>query len=297
MPLSEPDLMTVREVADYLRIKQRKVYDLLKSGSIPCTRVTGKWLFPRSWIDAWLRDHGEGGTGERVPRPPVVAGSHDPLLEWTLRESGCGLALNAGGSLDGLRRLVAGEAVVAGLHVMDADTGAFNVPLIARELAGKDFVALTWAWRQQGLVVAPGNPLGLGSAADLARPGVRVSVRQAEAGTRLLLERLLREVGLRVENLTLAERLARTQSDVAQAVLEGKADCGLAVEAAARPLKLGFVPLTRERYDLVVSRRDAFEPPFQRLLGFAGSDGFVQRAAELGGYDLAELGTVVYNGV
>lgn len=218
------------------------------------------------------------------------------MLEWALRESGCGLALNTGGSLDGLRRLAAGEAMVAGMHIFDPDAGAYNVPWVARELGNRGIVVMTWAWRRQGLIVAPGNPLNLSAAGDLARPGVRVCVRQAEAGTRLLFERLLGEAGLRLADLALADRFARTQSEVAQAVLEGKATCGLGVEAAARPLGLGFVPLVRERYDLVVSRHDAFDPPFQRLLGFARTDECARRAAELGGYDQAELGFVVYNG-
>ncbi len=290
--------MTVLEVADYLRIKQRKVYDLLKAGAIPSTRVTGKWLFPRAWVDVWLRQHGEGHPqgGAAGPRPPVIAGSHDPLFEWAVRESGCGLALNLGGSLDGLRRLAAGEATVAAMHLFDAGTGTYNVPWIERELGGQGLVALTWAWRSQGLIVAVGNPLGLTGAADLARPGLRVALRQADAGTRVLLDRLLAQSGIVGGDLTLAARVARTQAEVAEAVLNGRADCGLGVAAAAQALRLGFVPLARERFDLVVARRDAFEPPMQKLLAFARAPAFAERAAEFGGYDIADLGAVAFNG-
>ncbi|MGH6717976.1 MAG: substrate-binding domain-containing protein [Alphaproteobacteria bacterium] len=293
--MSENELMTVREVAAYLRIKERRVYDLVKAGAIPCTRVTGKWLFPRAGIDRWLAEHA-GGMAVRSRPPAVIAGSHDPLLDWAARESGSGLALLASGSLDGIARLAAGEAAVAAVHVRDAATGAYNVPLIARELAGRPVVALTWAWRQQGLVVAPGNPLGVATVADLAKAGVRVAMRQPGAGSQVLLLQLLAAAGVDPDVLVVPESPARTQTDLAFAVREGRADAGLAVAAAAGPAGLGFVPLVRERFDLVLDRRDAFEPPFRRLMAFAATEAFAHRARAMGGYDVAELGTVIHNG-
>ncbi|MEX0758629.1 MAG: helix-turn-helix domain-containing protein, partial [Tistlia sp.] len=106
------ELMTTREVADYLRLKERRIYELVRQRAIPCTRVTGKWLFPKPLIDLWLSRHLEGSPPASAP-PPVVAGSQDPLLDWAVRESGCGLALLPGGSLDGLARLARGEALAA----------------------------------------------------------------------------------------------------------------------------------------------------------------------------------------
>ena len=128
-----PELMNTREVAEYLRIKERKIYELVREKQIPCTRVTGKWLFPRKLIDAWLAE----GTsvpelvGRRVAAAPlVVGGSHDPLLEWSLREIGGDLALSATGSLDGLRRFADGETMVCALHVFDPETGEYNLPVV-----------------------------------------------------------------------------------------------------------------------------------------------------------------------
>ncbi len=102
------DMMTTREVAEYLRIKERKVYDLVKARRIPCTRVTGKWLFPRPLIDAWVSRSAAAVTPPAPP--PVIAGSHDPLLEWCLNQAGAGLAMLPGGSLHGIERLAAGDA-------------------------------------------------------------------------------------------------------------------------------------------------------------------------------------------
>jgi putative molybdopterin biosynthesis protein len=291
-------MMNVREVADYLNIKQRKVYDLVRLGRIPCSRVTGKWLFPQDLIDGWV-SHGvvaEGVAPPLRPAPPVVAGSHDPLLEWSLRESGCGLALMAGGSLDGVRRLLAGEAQVCGLHVLDGASGAYNVPSVWGPGEGRGLVQIEWAWRAQGLIVAPGNPLGLHGVKDLVGKRTRVVPREPEAGTHLLLLHLLRSAGLDAARLNVLPRVARSQTDVGLAILEGHADAGLGVEAVAKQLRLDFVPLHRERYDLALRRRDYFEPQFQGLLAFAAGRAFLARAKELGGYDVSGLGQVRFNG-
>jgi excisionase family DNA binding protein len=292
--------MSTKEVADYLRIKERKVYELVRDGGIPCTRVTGKYLFPRDLIDLWLAKSTEFPGGLPAPQnsasvPRVVAGSHDPLLEWALRESRCGFALMPGGSLDGFKRLCSGEAQVCGIHVLDEASGAYNVPLLKSAPAGLGIVAIEWAWRQQGLVVASGNPHGLRQVGDLGARRVRVVERQPESGSQILLGHLLRRNKLSPDALARLGQPALSESDLALAIAEEKADAGIAIEAVARQHGLDFVPLARERYDLVLRRRDYFEPPFQTLLEFARTSRFQARAADMGGYDAAGLGTVVYN--
>ena len=118
----DAELLTTREVASLLRIKERKVYDLVASGEIPHVRVTGKLLFPRALLDAWLLRHSEAHAAPRA-WPDIVAGSHDPLLDWALRESGAGLATFFDGSLDGLERIARGDAIAAGLHWSRAPAG------------------------------------------------------------------------------------------------------------------------------------------------------------------------------
>ena len=288
--------LTTREVAALLRVRERKIYELVAARAIPVSRVTGKMLFPRDLVEAWVRRRVElsGGAADLAPPPVVLAGSHDPLLEWAIRESGSEIATFFGGSLDGLARVTARKAFAAGMHVFDPETGEFNVALVARELAGQPLVMIRWAWRTQGLVVASGNPRGIADAADLA--GVRFVPRQPEAGSYLLLHHLLAEAGVGPEAVEMLDPPARSEADVAQHVLEGRADAGLAVETAARMYRLDFVPLFRERYDLLVWRREYFEPPMQRLFGFCASAAFRRRAAETGGYDLSGHGTVHYNG-
>ncbi len=290
------DFMTTKEVATYLRIKERRVYELVRRRAIPCTRVTGKWLFPKALVDLWVKNHLEGEPPPEPTPPPVVAGSHDPLLDWAVKESDCGLALLTGGSLDGLERLGAGEAVVAGLHLLDGETGEYNVPAVARTLPSQGVVLIEWAWRTQGLVVAAGNPRGIETLADLKAGAVPVIRRQQAAGSQLLLAHLLEREGLALDELNFVAETARGETDLGLAILEGRAEAGIAVEAVARTLKLGFVPLLRERYDLLLRRRDYFEPPVQKLLTFALSEAFRNRADQMGGYDVTGLGQIRYNG-
>ena len=288
--------MTTREVAEYLRIKERKVYDLLRRKRIPSTRVTGKWLFPKHLIDQWVADGTEFPDRAMPSPPPVSAGSHDPLFEWSLNESGCGLALMPGGSLDGLERRTAGDAVLCGLHVFDPERGGYNRAAVERTCKGLDVVLIEWAWRDQGLVLADGNPLGIKSIKDLKAKKARVIVRQAEAGSRILFDHLLAEAGMKAAELEILEKPARGETDLGRHVSEGKADAGLAVASAAHAFKLDFLNLHRERYDLLVRRRDYFEAPVQKLLAFSRSDAFKARAADMAGYDVSGLGKVVYNG-
>ena len=291
-----PELMNTREVAEYLRIKERKIYELVREKQIPCTRVTGKWLFPKKLIDAWLAE----GTsvpelvGRRVAAAPlVVGGSHDPLLEWSLREIGGDLALSATGSLDGLRRFADGETMVCALHVFDPESGEYNLSVV--EALGSDCVLIEWARREQGLIVAPGNPHAIRSVADLTGKDLRVVLRQEGAGSRILFDYLLERAGIARDRLTILDHEARNETDLSQAISEGKADAGQGVRAAAQAYHLDFVPLHYERCDLLIRRRDYFEPPVQRLLGFARSDEFIQRAAEMGGYDVGQTGRIVWN--
>jgi putative molybdopterin biosynthesis protein len=291
---ANPEYLTTRELAELLRVKERKVYELAASGDLPCSRATGKLLFPRGEVEAWLDRHRSGAPAvERKSRPNIFVGSHDPLLEWILRESGSGLAAFMDGSLDGLRRLQQGEAIAGGMHVVEDDE-QYNVQHVRSTLKDDPVVLIEFAWREQGLIVAQGNPLHISGLKDLT--GRRFMPRQREAGTWVLLGELLAREDISIEALELVSPPARTQTDVAAAVADDKADAGLGLASMAKRFRLDFVPLTRERFDIVVYRRAYFEAPFQRLMAFCRSPMFAAKAEELGGYDISGFGTVRYNG-
>lgn len=288
------EFLTTRELADLLHIKERKVYDLAASGDVPCSRVTGKLLFPRQAIEAWVARHSSGVMPGRKNRSSkVMLGSHDPLLEWALRASGCELATFFDGSLDGLERFERGEGVASGTHIFDTESEDWNVEVVRARFGHAPVALLEFAWRERGLIVAPGKEKVLTDVAALR--GHRLVPRQEAAGSQVLLRHLMERDGLGVGDVAWAET-ARTESDSALAVLEGKADAALGLRAMAERLRLGFVPLVRERFDLLVDRAAWFDPPLQRLFAFFRSPGFLARASELAGYDLSGLGRVHFNG-
>lgn len=287
--------LTTAEVADYLRLKERKVYDLVRQGQIPCSRVTGKLLFPRQQIDLWVLNHLEGDQARRLSVPLVVAGSQDPLLEWAIRESGSDLAMLCQGSGDGVRRLLDGKAMVAGIHLLDATTQRYNDPGALGLSGMRDLLIVHWAKRRQGLLLPADNPLRITGLSDLKRTDVRVAHRQPDAGAARLLSCLLQQGGIESSSLNWAPHASLSEDDLALSIEQGEADVGLGVEAAAHRQQLGFIPLCEEPFDLIMQRRSYFEPSVQRLLAFAHQARFTERATQLGGYNLAETGRIMHN--
>ena len=287
------EYLTTKELADLLRIKERKVYDLAASGDVPCSRATGKLLFPRRAVDAWLATNSTGfAVGTLHPRPAVVLGSHDPLLDWALRESRSGLASFYDGSMDGLDRFADREGIAAGLHVFDADTGTWNVASVSSRFARENVVLVEWAVRQRGLVMREEDSGKLAGLADLK--GVRVVPRQPEAGSQLLFEHLMKEADLAPGDVTFTSP-ARNESDAALAVSGGDAEAAFGLAAMADQFRLHFVPLVTERFDILVDRRDWFDTPMQTLLEFCRGPLFVEKAAAMRGYDVTGFGRVHFN--
>ena len=287
-------LLTTTEAADYLRIKERKLYELVADRQVPCTKVTGKWLFPRADLDRWLlagmaRPHGV------IPAepPPIVGGSHDPLLQWALNESRAGLAILPEGSEAGYRRLLRGEVIAAAIHFHDAGDpeNDANVETVSKEQTLYDAVLIGFARREQGLLVSPGNPTGLTSLSDAHQKKARLVVRPAGAGAQQLLAALLQRGGLEVSDFIVTAE-APTGPDIAQMIRAGHGDCGIATRAVAMSSGLDFIPLTVERFDLLMHQRDAFRPPLQKLLKLLRSPDFATRASELGGLDVTDAGEV-----
>ena len=149
------------------------------------------------------------------------------------------------------------------------------------------------AWREQGLVLAKENPLGIASVADSVTVNARVAVRQPDAGSRLLFQNLLDASGIEFDQLNALTKVVRSENDLGLAILDNKADAGLGIAAVARGQRLDFVPLARERFDLLIRRRDFFERPFQTLLAFTRTEKFRAKAKEMGGYDVANVGQIL----
>lgn len=293
-PYAGLELLTTAEAADYLRIKERKLYELVAERQIPCTKVTGKWLFPRADLDRWLlagmaRPHGV------IPAdpPPIVGGSHDPLLQWALGECRAGLAILPEGTETGYRRFLKGEVVAAAIHFHDLDDPGkdANRERVAREPTLYDAVLIGFAVREQGMLVAAGNPMGINSLADARAKRARPIVRPGGAGAQQLLLALLQRENVSISDFGKALE-APTGPDIAQMIRAGHGDWGIATRAVADAAGLAFVPLAVEHFDLLMRQRDAFRPPLQSLLRFLASPAFAARAKELGGLDVSTAGSV-----
>jgi putative molybdopterin biosynthesis protein len=238
-----------------------------------------------------------------IDRTIVAIGSHDLVLDLAasaLRgaDPGVTLALSNVGSLGGLVALRDGLCHLAGSHLLDPETGEYTLPSLPRVFgdagAVADLVVVRLVHRDQGLIVAAGNPLGLAGIEDLGRPGLRYVNRQRGAGTRVLLDHELRRRGIAPGDVTGYQREENTHLAVAAAVAAGRADAGLGILAAARPFGLDFVPVAQEPYDLVVTR-DAYDSDVLAPLWTLLADQTFHASVEaLAGYSTTETGRRVH---
>jgi putative molybdopterin biosynthesis protein len=293
--------LSTEAAAAYLGIKERKLYELVATGAVPCSKVTGKWLFPRAALDRWVEAglaHPDGFTP--LAPPSIIGGSHDPLLEWAVRRSACGLALLSEGSTAGLDRLDRNEVAMAAIHIHGQGPGEepdddANIAAVKAHARLNDAVIIVFARREQGLLTAPGNPLRLATLDDIAMTRARLGVRQGGAGAQLLLDRLATSSSLALDAFNRIGEPFATGQDLAFAIRAGEIDCGVATRATAVSNGLGFVPLTSERFDLVMRRRTYFEPAAQKLLALMRGPEFRRHAELLTGYDVVDAGSVRFN--
>jgi putative molybdopterin biosynthesis protein len=230
-------------------------------------------------------------------------GSHDMTLDLIaqyLAGHDRRLASANVGSQGGLVALKRGEAHLAGSHLLDPETGEYNLSYIRQYLPGVPVKVLTLVGREQGLLVKRGNPKGIKSLEDLSRPGaeseaerVRFVNRQRGAGTRVLLDYQLNLLGIAADSIIGYNQEEYTHLGVAAAVASGRADCGLGIAAAAQALKLDFVPLYQERYDLVIPKEYADSDLLTPLFDVLGDQVFRAAVAALPGYDVSQMGNLV----
>ena len=235
---------------------------------------------------------------EEIEGTVLAIGSHDMALDLMAqflaeRYPGRRLQSANAGSLGGLIALRRGECHLAGSHLLDPESGEYNLPYVRRYLAGIPVAVVTLAHREQGLIVARGNPKGIRDLRDLARPDVRFVNRQRGAGTRILLDYHLQRLGIDPRAIPGYEREELTHLAVAAAVASGRADVGLGIRAAAAAMGLEFIPLALERYDLVIPLALYEDPWLQPVLELLHEARFQAAVAALPGYDVREMGREV----
>jgi molybdate-binding protein len=196
------------------------------------------------------------------------------------------------GSSAGLAAIRSGVADFATAHLLEpARTGADN--LAPQELLPSHTVVVELFYRELGMLVAAGNPMGIKSLRDLTRPKLRIINRQPGSGTRIYLDQELSRFRLNGKKISGYESIVSTHLEVGLRVLRGAADVGLATRTTAQLLALDFIPLTRERFDMLVPKERFFTRGIQVLLGIVGSREFRERVGTLGAYDLTESGRII----
>ncbi len=228
----------------------------------------------------------------------LAIGSHDvslDLLASRIRQEDASLNLASAnvGSMGGIMAVKQGQAHIAGTHLLDPDTGEFNVSYVLRQLTPEEVLLVTLGMRSQGLMVPPGNPRGIRGIEDLARGDVLFVNRQKGSGTRLLLDYRLKRAGIDPGSMAGYEREVFTHTAVAAAVAGGTADAGLGVLAAAKALGLEFIPVASERYDLLVLKSFASTRGYQALMSALRDPAYRREVEALGGYDLSGSGDEV----
>lgn len=237
--------------------------------------------------------------GEEIKETTVIIGSHDIALDvmanyLKLIYPGASLSSAHVGSLGGLSALKRGEAHCAGTHLLDEETGEYNISYIKRLLPDRKMVLVNLVYREQGLIVAKGNPKGITGVRDLAREEITMINRQRGAGTRVLLDYKLKELGIGPDSIRGYDREEYTHMSVAAAVASGSADAGMGIRAAAQALGLDFVSVAEERYDLCIPHEYMETPYIKRLFDVIRMEEFRRAVFELGGYDLRDCGKIMW---
>ena len=298
-------------VEEFIRVKLGQVGDTMMA--TPAGRGAGA-VMSLVQADGFLRvpAHSEGiGPGEKVKiellrdeheiqNTLVFIGSHDNILDVLAnllhrQRPICRLSSAHVGSMGGIMAIKRSEAHLAGTHLLDEETGEYNIPYIKKFLPDIPLQLINLTYREQGLLVPRGNPLDIKGFQDLARREVRFINRQRGAGTRLLTDMHLGRLGINPEQVNGYEREEYTHMNVASAIASNNVDTGLAIRAAAVALDLDFIPVAQERYDIILPKAFLHDPKVIALLQtIRENEEFRRTVAGLGGYDLRDCGMVIY---
>jgi excisionase family DNA binding protein len=300
------EMMSTKEVARYLGVHEKQVYALIKSKRIPSTRITGKWVFPRTLIDEWIESHARQGLEKAREKSAsmggalLACGSNDPILDmlqtYMKKTHPEFLILSANtGSTEGLKALNSGYTDLAWSHLLDAESGQYNIPFLPTYLPDVQAVVVNLFHRELGLIMAPKNPLSIRGFQDLSKKGVRLVNRQKGSGTRLLLDHHLKELKILAAKIKGYEREVYTHFEVGLSILSKEADVGIATIAVAKLLGLPFVPIANESFDMILEKNTFFHKGIQAFIETLNSKEFRQRVEPIGAYDFKDSGKILYS--
>ncbi len=296
-------LFNTREVAEFLNINEKMVYSLISTKGLPATKVTGKWLFPRPQVEQWLENETINFPQKTNPLPPyhgllIICGSNDILLDkaislYNQKQSDHVAVFGNMGSMGGIKALRKNHCHMASSHLMQEDEQEYNFGFAKEEL-GQMPAVVNFCQREQGLLLAKGNPKGINEIADLGNPGIKIVNRPQGTGTRLLFEGEFRKAGIKGDSIEGYDVELQRHLDVGLEILAKRADAGMGIRAVAGLLGLDFIPLRWERFDFIVLKDRFFDKGVQLFLGILRNPDFEEAARALPGYDLSHSGDMIF---
>jgi excisionase family DNA binding protein len=299
------ELMNTKEIAKYLDIHEKQVYLLIKAGKIPCTRVTGKWIFPKKLIDEWIQTNAQDGFQQarkkvnKIEGALLAAGSNDPVLDMLLTATKKDhpdlniFSVNVG-SVGGLQALNTGLTDIAFSHLLDPQTGDYNTPYLKQYCPDQHPVVVNMFYREIGFLVVKAKANIFKGWESFTNKKIRFVNRQAGSGIRMMLDNELKNRGISSGNISGYENEVYTHFEVGLSLVSDEADVGIASAAVAKILDLHFQPLINERFDMILDKNTFFLPQVQAFIGTLQSTPFKNRVGKIGFYDFKDTGRILY---
>lgn len=287
------EILSAKELSRYLKINEKKIYQLVKESKLPYTRIGGKIAFTKEIIDGWITQ-----TTERE-KHIYVAGSDDVLFRrivdaYNNREQGSSVVFYAPvGSINGLKLLHRRAATMSCVHIMDFEKKEYNTTYIERYLDGHGYVVVHLYFREQGLYLDKSNPKKVRGLRDIAENGIAFANRNHGSGTRLLVDFLLHEERIDPGRIKGYEVELESHLQAGLKVLKGEAEASVGIRNVAQMLDLAFVPIFKERFDMVVPEDYYYSRPARLFLDLFEQGNLVSIAGDITGYDITETGSVI----
>lgn len=301
------DFMNTKEVAEYLGIHEKQVYALIKDNRIPCTRLTGKWIFPKHLIDRWIEvdarknmgifsgdNNSRGLDGSII----LAAGSNDPVLDILLNSMqkinpGTNIFNSSTGSTRGLELLAEGVTDISFCHLYDPESGEYNIPFIKSRVNDRKIAVIHLFYREIGFISAADIPQ-VKTIKDIRDKKINFINRQKGSGTRVMLDYYLANEGILPAEIQGYEQEAATHLEVCLAILTGRAQAGIATRSAAKLSGLPFTPIKRESFDMIIPHSTFFDSSVQSFIETLKSENFKSEIGSLGEYDFSGSGGILY---
>lgn len=300
------ELMSAKEVAKYLDIHEKQVYLLIKAGKIPCTRVTGKWIFPLKLIDEWINTSSRKSLQQvkkrinQIEGALLASGSNDPVLEMLLTaikkdHPEFNIFSANTGSVSGLTALNSGLTDIAFSHLYDPETGDYNTPYLKHYCPDHQPVVVNLFYRQVGFLIRKSKSELFKGWESLIQGETRFVNRQKGSGIRILLDYELKKRGIDHDSIEGYDNEVYTHFEVGLSIISGEADVGIASAAIAKILDLNFQPLINERFDMILDKNTFFQPGVQAFIETMQSALFKNRVEKIGDYSFKDTGRILHS--